>query len=409
MEIDETLIDELFANCKSPEDILGKNGLLKELTKGIMERALKGELTAHLGYEKSTLAGNNSGNSRNGYGEKKVITDHGKLNIAIPRDRNGSFEPLIIKKGERRFNGFDDKILAMYALGTSTRDIQYYLKDIYQVDVSAELISQVTEQILEEVQEWRKRPLLPLYAIVYLDAIWVKVRENNKVINKAVYIALGVDLDGNRDVLGLWIDKSEGARFWLNVVSELQNRGVQDILIACVDGLKGFPEAIEAIFPQTEVQVCIVHMIRNSFKFVPHKKSKEFTGDLKKIYKAVNEEAGEQALEEFSDKWKEKYPAAVKPWENNWVNLSVMFRYPEDIRRLIYTTNPIESLNASLRKVTKNKRVFPNDNSVFKQLFMAIRNKKARWNSQTAQWKGIRNQLEILFEERIENAFTRNF
>jgi putative transposase len=409
MAIDKDLLDQLLEGCNSPEEIVGKNGLLKELTKGIMERALEGELTSHLGYDKSSPSGNNSGNSRNGHSKKTVITDHGKLGISIPRDRNGSFEPQIIEKGQRRFTGFDEKILSMYALGMTTRDIQFHLKDIYQVDVSAELVSQVTEQILEEVGKWQKRPLLPLYAIVYLDALWVKVREDNKVINKAVYIALGVDIDGNRDVLGLWIDRSEGARFWLKVVSELQNRGVKDILIACVDGLKGFPEAIEAVYPQTDVQVCIVHMIRNSFKFVPYKNSREFTGDLKKIYKAVSEEAGEQALEEFTEKWKNKYPAAVKSWNNNWVNLSVMFRYPEDIRRLIYTTNPIESLNASLRKVTKNKRVFPNDNAVFKLLFMAIKNKKSRWDSQAYRWKGIRNQIEIIFEERIEKSFTQKF
>ncbi len=237
----------------------------------------------------------------------------------------------------------------------------------------------------------------------------MKVREDNRVINKAVYVALGVDVDGNRDVLGLWIDKSEGARFWLTVVSELQNRGVEDILIACVDGLKGFPEAIEAIFPQTEVQVCIVHMMRNSFKFVPYKQSKEFTADLKKIYTAVSLEAAESALEAFEEKWGKKYPAAVRSWKNNWHNLSVMFRYPKELRKLIYTTNPIESLNASLRKVTKNKRVFPNDMAVFKLLFMAVKRKKGNWNRKTAQWNGIRNQLQIIFQERIENSFTQNF
>jgi len=291
----------------------------------------------------------------------------------------------------------------------TTRDIQYYLKDIYKVNVSAELISQVTEEVLEEVKSWQNRPLLSLYSIVYFDAMWVKVREDNRVINKAVYIALGVDIDGNRDVLGLWIDQSEGARFWMNVISELQSRGVEDILIACVDGLKGFPEAIEAIFPQTEVQVCIVHMVRNSYKFVPYKRGREFTADLKKIYKAVSLEAAEEALDELEEKWEKSYPAAVKGWRNNWHNLSVMFNYPNDLRRLIYTTNPIESLNASLRKVTKNKRVFPSDNAVFKQLFLAITKKGSKWTSRTWKWASIRNQLQILFEERIEKTFTQNF
>lgn len=407
MTINNDLIDEMLKGCKSPSDITGENGLLKQLTKAVMERALEGEMNAHLQYEKHSPKGNNSGNSRNGYSKKKVITDQGQIEISVPRDRNAEFEPQIIPKGERRFTGFDDKILSMYALGMTTRDIQSHLKEIYQVEVSPELISKVTEQVLAEVQEWQSRPLLPLYSIVYFDALWVKVRDDNRVINKAVYVALGVDLEGNRDVLGLWISQSEGARFWMKVVSELQKRGVQDILIACVDGLKGFPEAIEAIFPQTEVQVCIVHMMRNSFKFVPRKNSKEFIQDMKNIYQASSEEAGEQALEAFTTKWEKQYPAAVTSWNNNWHNLSVMLRYPEDLRRLVYTTNPIESLNASLRKVTKNKRVFPNDNAVLKQLYMAVKNKTARWHMRTAQWKGIRNQLEILFSERIENSFTQ--
>ena len=407
MLVNNDLIDQLLKEYKTPNDIIGENGLLKKLTKAIMERVLEGEMNNHLQYEKHSPKGNNSGNSRNGHSAKSVITDHGKIDIKVPRDRNGEFEPLLIEKGQRRFTGFDDKIISMYALGMSTRDIQYHLRDIYSVDVSPDLISKVTEQILEEVHEWQNRPLLNLYSIVYFDALWVKVREENRVINKAVYVALGVDIDGNRDVLGLWINQSEGARFWLKVISELQNRGVGDILFACVDGLKGFPEAIQTIFPHTEVQVCIVHMIRNSFKYVPRKDSKEFMIDLKEIYKAPSEEAGLKALERFSSKWKETYPTVVSSWNNNWVNISVMLRYPEDIRRLIYTTNPIESLNASLRKVTKNKRVFPNDNAVFKQLYFAIKRRIDSWKSNMKGWIGIRNQLNILFEERIEKSFTQ--
>ena len=407
MAINNDVIDAMLKECKTTADITGENGLLKQLTKAIMERALEGEMDTHLQYEKHSHKGTNSGNSRNGHSKKKVITDQGKIEITVPRDRNADFEPQIIGKGERRFTGFDEKIISMYALGMTVRDIQYHLKDIYQVEVSPELISNVTEQILEEVNEWRERPLLPLYSIVYFDALWVKVREDNRVINKAVYMALGVDVEGNRDILGLWISQSEGARFWMNVISQLQDRGVQDILIACVDGLKGFPEAIEAIFPQTEVQVCIVHMVRNSFKFVPKKDSKEFTADMKKIYQASSEEAGEKALKEFTQKWGSTYPGAVRSWNNNWHNLSNMLRYPKDLRRLVYTTNPIESMNASLRKVTKNKRVFPNDNAVFKQLYLAIKRKVKTWSAKTAQWKGIRNQLEILFEERIKNSFTQ--
>ncbi len=406
MGIDEKLLDSLVKKCGSPEDV---HALLGDLTKGIMERALNAEMNHHLGYEKHDTAGTNSGNSRNGHSKKSVITDQGKLEISIPRDRNGDFEPQIIEKGQRRFNGFDDKIISMYGLGMTTRDIQHHLKDIYKVDVSAELISKVTEEVLEEVHAWQKRPLEPLYSIVYFDALRVKVREDNRILSKSAYIALGVDIDGYRDVLGLWIEKSEGARFWMNVVADLQNRGVEDILIACVDGLKGFPEAIEAVFPQTDVQVCIVHMIRNSYKYVPYKHCREYMSDLKKVYQAVSLEAAENALNDLEDKWSKKYPYAVKGWRNNWHNLSVMFSYPKDLRRLIYTTNPIESLNASLRKVTKNKRVFPNDNAVFKQLFLAITKRGSRWTSKTSQWKKIRNQLQVLFEERIKKAFTQNF
>ncbi len=407
MTINNDLIDEMLKGCSSPSDITGENGLLKKLTKAVMERALEGEMDTHLQYEKHSPKGKNSGNSRNGYSKKKVLTDQGKIEITVPRDRNSDFEPQLIAKGDRHFTGFDEKIISMYALGMTVRDIQYHLKDIYQVEVSPDLISNVTEQVLAEVQEWQERPLQSLYSIVYFDALWVKVREDNRIINKAVYVALGVDMDGNRDVLGLWIAQSEGARFWMNVISELQKRGVQDILIACVDGLKGFPEAIEAIFPQTEVQVCIVHMVRNSFKFVPRKDSKEFTDDMKKIYRASSETAGELALKEFTEKWGTTYPAAVRSWNNNWHNLSNMLRYPADLRRLVYTTNPIESLNASLRKVTKNKRVFPNDNAVFKQLYLAIKKKTARWYKTAREWTAIRNQLEILFSERINKSFTQ--
>jgi putative transposase len=330
-----------------------------------------------------------------------VITDTGVIDLAVPRDRNGEFSPMVVEKGQRRFTGFDEKIISMYGFGTSTRDIALHLKEIYGADVSPDLISRVTDGIREEVDTWQKRPLLPVYSIVYFDALWVKVREDNRVINKAVYVALGVDLDGKKDVLGLWIDSSEGARFWMKVIGEIQNRGVNDILIACVDGLKGFPEAIEAVFPLTQVQVCIVHMIRNSFQFVPRKNSKEFMSDLKEIYQAPSEAAGLQALDSFSTKWKGTYPTVVKSWQNNWTRLSVMLNYPEAIRKLIYTTNPIESLNASLRKVTKNKRMFPNDDAVFKQLYLAVTRRVESWKGGILGWREIRNQLNIIFEGRV--------
>jgi transposase-like protein len=401
MTINTAVIDEMLKGYKTPEDITGPNGLLKQLTKAIVERMLESEMDHHLGYNKHSIEGNNTGNSRNGYSNKSVITDSGVIDLAVPRDRKGAFAPQIVEKGQRRFTGFDDKILSMYALGMSTRDIGAHLKEIYGVDVSADLISKVTDGVLEEVDTWQKRPLLATYSIVYFDALWVKVREDNHVVNKAAYVALGVDLDGNKDVLGLWIDNTEGARFWLKVISEIQNRGVKDILIACVDGLKGFPEAIESIFPHTAVQVCIVHMIRNSFQFVPKKNSKAFMNDLKEIYQAPSEAAGLQALDRFSANWKDTYPTVVKSWQNNWSRLSVMLHYPEAIRRLVYTTNPIESLNASLRKVTKNKRMFPNNQAVIKQLYLAIIRRVESWKNGIKEWREIKNQLAIIFDGRI--------
>jgi putative transposase len=401
MAISNAVIDEMIKGYKNPEDIIGPDGLLKQLTKAIVERMLEAEMDHHLGYDKHSAKGNNTGNSRNGHSSKSVITDTGVIDLAVPRDRNGEFSPMVVEKGQRRFTGFDEKIISMYGFGTSTRDIALHLKEIYGADVSPDLISRVTDGIREEVDTWQKRPLLPVYSIVYFDALWVKVREDNRVINKAVYVALGVDLDGKKDVLGLWIDSSEGARFWMKVIGEIQNRGVNDILIACVDGLKGFPEAIEAVFPLTQVQVCIVHMIRNSFQFVPRKNSKEFMSDLKEIYQAPSEAAGLQALDSFSTKWKGTYPTVVKSWQNNWTRLSVMLNYPEAIRKLIYTTNPIESLNASLRKVTKNKRMFPNDDAVFKQLYLAVTRRVESWKGGILGWREIRNQLNIIFEGRV--------
>lgn len=407
MSLEKETIDNLLKKYSNPADLLGDNGLIKGLIKRAIEVMLEAEMTAHLGYECHSAEGNNSGNSRNGKSYKKVITECGETVTETPRDRNGTFNPVVLPKGQRRLVGFDEKVISLYALGTTVADIQYHLKEIYGVDVSHDLISKITDEVLEDVKEWQSRPLLPIYSIVYLDALWVKVRENNKVQNKAVYVALGVDMDGNKDVLGLWIDQSEGAKFWMKVVSELQCRGVNDILICCVDGLKGFPEAIEAIFPYCEVQVCIVHMIRNSFKYVPRKNSKEFMVDLKSIYTATTRDAAELALKTFSEKWEEKYPKVVKSWNDNWERLSVMFDHSKAIRRLIYTTNPIESLNASLRKVTKQKRVFPNDQSVFKQLYLAIIKKIKSWKGGIQGWREIYNQLNIQYEDRIENAFTQ--
>ncbi len=401
MAIRMELIDELIKDYKKPEDIMGENGILKQLTKAILERTLAAELTHHLGYEKHAPEGKNKGNSRNGTSGKTLKSDIGDLPIEVPRDRNGEFEPQIIKKGQRRFNGFDDKILSMYARGMTTRDIQAHLLDIYKVEVLAELISAVTAEVIEEVKEWQNRPLEEIYPIVYFDAIRVKVRDEGHVINKAAYLAIGVRLDGIKDILGIWLEKEEGAKFWLKVITELQNRGLKDIFIACVDGLKGFPEAIESVFPATQVQVCIVHMVRNSMQYVSWKDRKKLVPDLKNIYQAVTEEQALDALTVLEQKWDSRYPMISKSWRNNWTRLSPFFAYPTEIRRAIYTTNAIESLNNSLRKVTKNRGAFPNDEAAIKLLYMALRNVMKKWTMPIRNWGTAVNQMSIIFGDRI--------
>ena len=400
-DINPALIDELLKDYKSPEDVIGKNGILKQLTKAILERALDSELTEHLGYEKNALAGTNSGNSRNGTTQKKLITDQGNMKLAVPRDRNSEFEPQIVQKGQRRFTGFDDKIISMYARGVTTRDIQGHLEDIYNVEVSAELISTVTASIMDTVREWQNRPLDAIYPIVYFDALRVKSREEGRVLNKAVYLAIGVGMDGHKDVLGIWIEKNEGAKFWLSVFTELKNRGLQDVLIACVDGLKGLPEAIEAVYPHAEVQLCIVHMVRNSLKFVSYKHRKQIATDLKTIYRATTIEQAETALTEFSETWDSQYPMISKSWRNNWERVTPFFAYPEDIRKVIYTTNAIESLNSSLRKFIKNRNSFPNDESVVKLLYLALQNIMKKWTMPIRNWPLAVHQFAIRFGDRV--------
>ena len=401
MPIRTELIDELLKDYKKPEDMVGENGLLKQLTKALIERALGAELTHQLGYEKHSAEGKNSGNSRNGTSPKTLKSDLGDLPIEVPRDRRGDFEPQIVKKGQRRFNGFDDKILSMYARGMTTRDIQAHLFEIYKVEVSPELISSVTAEVMEEVKEWQNRPLEDLYPIVYFDAIWIKIRDEGHVVNKAAYLAIGIRLDGHKDVLGIWLEKEEGAKFWLKVITELQNRGLKDILIACVDGLKGFPEAIESVFPNTQIQVCIVHMVRNSMRFVSWKDRKKTVSDLKKVYQAATEEQAQEALTEFERIWGERYPMIGKSWRNNWMRLRTFFAYPPEIRRAIYTTNAIESLNNGLRKVTKNRGAFPSDEAAIKLLYMALRNIMKKWTMPIQNWLTALNQLSIIFEGRL--------
>ena len=401
MTISNKLLDELLKDYKDPEDLIGKNGIIKQLTKRLVERAMEAELTDELGYSKSSPLGHNTGNSRNGHSSKRIITDDDQIDINVPRDRNGKFKPKIIPKNQKRFNGFDDKIISMYSRGMSTHEIQEHLEDIYGVEVSPALISTVTNAVMDEVKEWQSRPLEPLYPIVYFDAIVVKTREDGRTVNKSVYLALAVNMDGQKELLGLWISLNEGAKFWLNVITELQNRGLKDIFIACIDGLKGFPEAIETVYPNTKVQLCIVHMIRNSVKYVSWKDRKQLIADLKKIYKAYTAEEAEANLVKFSEKWDKKYPTVSKIWLRNWERIIPFFEYPEDIRKAIYTTNAIESINHSLRKIIKNRGAFPTDEAIIKILYLALRNVSKRWTMPIRNWKAALNMFAVKFEERF--------
>ena len=401
MATTDELLDALMKDYKKPEDLIGENGLLKQLTKKLLERAMQAEITEHLGYEKNAPSGKNSGNSRNGIYKKNIKGEFGNLDVTVPRDRNASFEPIILPKGESRFTGFDDKIISMYARGMTTRDIQAHLEEIYGVDVSPTLVSQVTEAVTDEIKLWQNRPLDEVYPIMYLDAVRVKVRHDGRVINKAVYLAIGVTMNGVKEVLGMWTAETEGAKFWLQVVTELKNRGVKDIFIACVDGLKGFPEAIEAVFPQTQIQLCIVHMVRHSLNYVSWKQRKEAADDLKAIYQAPTLEMAETNLDAFAAKWDATHPTIAKSWRNNWERIIPLFSYPPDIRKAIYTTNAIESLNMSLRKVTKNRGSFPNDDAMFKLLYLAIKNISKKWTMPIKNWKSALNQFSIIFEGRM--------
>jgi putative transposase len=399
--IDNELIDNLLKNYKKPEDLIGENGLLKQLTKQLLERAMAAEMTEHVGYDKHAAAGNNSGNSRNGKSAKTIKGTFGELALETPRDRNGTFEPQIIENHQTRFTGFDENIISLYARGLSTREIQQHLEEIYHVEVSPGLVSIVTEAVLDEVKTWQNRQLDAVYPIMYLDAIQFKVRDNGHVKNKAIYLAIGVTIEGYKEVLGLWIAQTEGAKFWLQVVTELKNRGVTDIFIACVDGLKGFPEAIESVFPQTEVQLCIVHLVRHSLNYVGWKQRKEVATDLKTIYTAASDTEAEQRLAEFSLKWDAKFPMIAKSWRSNWTRVIPFFAHPPEIRKVIYTTNAIESLNMSLRKVTKARGSFPNDEAVSKLLYLALRNIAKKWTMPVHAWKDALNRFAILYENRL--------
>jgi putative transposase len=396
----DRMLDELVKG-KPPEEILGEEGVLKQLTKRLVERALEGEMTTHLGYEKHSPEGKNTGNSRNGKSSKRVKGEFGEVELEVPRDRNAEFEPQLVKKGQRRLPGFDEKVIALYARGMTTREIQGHLHELYGVEVSPTLISNVTDAVLEEVKAWQNRGLEAVYPIVYLDAVHLKLRSEGHVQSQAVYLALGVNLEGYKELLGLWVGEAEGAKFWLNVLTELNNRGVQDILVACVDGLKGFPEAIETVFPKTEVQLCIVHLVRNSLRYVSWKERRHAAQDLRMIYAAPTAEGGEQALESFAAKWDARYPSISKSWRSRWDNVTPFFSYPPEIRKAIYTTNAIESINAAIRKVTSKKGAFPTEEAVRKVLYLAIQNASARWTKPIHDWPAALNHFAIVFEGRI--------
>lgn len=395
----QAMADELAKDLKTPEDLSQLSALFTKLT---VEAALKGEMNHHLGYDKNSSDGHHSGNSRNGTSSKTLKGSHGEIELETPRDRNGTFEPLMVKKGQTRITGMDDQILCLYAKGMSTRDIVATFQEMYGADISAGLVSQVTNAVMDKVIEWQNRPLDPVYPIVYMDCIVLKVRQDKQVINKSIYLVLGINVEGQKELLGMWISENEGAKFWLSVLTELQNRGVEHLLIACVDGLKGFPEAISATYPKAKVQLCIVHLVRHSLKFVPWKDYKEVTSDLKLIYQSGTEDEAKLELERFAEKWDAKYPQISKSWTANWHNLITIFSYPKDIRKVIYTTNAIESLNSVIRKSVKTRKVFPSDDAAFKVIYLAVESASKKWTMPIRNWKSALNRFMIEFEEELK-------
>ena len=394
----KAMAKELAKGMKTDADL---NTVMRQLTKMTIETALEAEMDEHLGYVKHDPAGNGSGNSRNGTSRKRVSGDTGPVDIEVPRDREGDFEPVFVRKGQRRVTGMDEKILALYARGQSNRDIVESFKELYDADISATLVSKVTDRVIEQVNEWQGRALDPLYPILYLDGIVMKIRKNQRVENKTMYVALAVNLSGEKELLGLWLADSEGAKFWLSVLTDLKNRGIEDVLIACVDGLKGFPDAINTEFPHTQIQLCIVHQVRNSLRFVSWKHYKAVTKDLKAIYQSPTEEQALVELERFKQTWDEQFPQVSKSWESNWAHLRTLFEYPPEIRKAIYTTNAIESLNSVIRKATRNRKVFPTDQSAMKVAFLSILNASKKWKRPIHNWKESLNRFSIMFEERV--------
>ncbi len=399
-KLPDEVVDELLAGASSEEEIVGPGGLLSQLTKRLVERAMEVELTDHVGYERHQEPPGGTGNTRNGSTPKTLITEHGPVRVDTPRDRDGSFEPRIVRKRQRRFEGFDEKILALYSRGLSTRDIEAHIAEIYGVHVGRDLISRVTDAVMDDARAWQQRPLDDVYPVVFLDALVLKIREGGSVQRRACYLAMGVGVDGARDVLGMWFQESEGAKFWMQVLSELKQRGVQDILIACVDGLKGFPEAIEAVFPKTTVQTCIVHLIRNSLKYVPRREFADVARDLKPIYTAVDADAAHHELEAFDERWGKRFPVITQAWLENWEYVTPFLAFPPEVRRVIYTTNAIEALNRQLRKAVKTKGHFPSEDAARKLLYLAIQNAVPQW-TRTRNWTTALLAFKIHFGDRL--------
>jgi len=404
MEISDEMLDELIGDAKTEQDIFGKGGLIKALSKRLIERMLESEMDHHLGYEKHAVAGNNSGNSRNGKNSKQVILENGKVDISVPRDRNSEFSPQLIEKRRMRLSGAEDVILSLYGKGMTVRDIQAHVEELYDHKISKDLVSTITDGIIDEMKEWRNRPLDALYPIIFIDGFVVKCRLDKAVSNRTVYVIFGIDLEGEKNVLGLYLGESEGSKYWLSVLTELKNRGLKDIFILCADGLKGLPESVEASFPKTIFQTCIVHMVRHSLNYVPYTDKKIVAGDLKKIYSADTVELAAEYLDEFEITWGDKYAAIIKSWRDNWSKVIPFFDYPKEIRKVIYTTNIIESLNRTLRKAVKNRGHFPTENAVMKVLYLAIKGVSKKWTHPIRDWKSALNQFAIRFADRFPDA-----
>lgn len=407
MDLTEEMIEQLkadLAKAKNYNDLMGKDGAIKKLIGKTLEQMLESELTEQLGYERYSPEGKNSGNSRNGKTHKTLKNDNGEIELTVPRDRNGEFDPVIIKKYEKTIGPIEEKIISMYAKGMTTRDIQTHITELYGIDISPTLVSNITNKIVHLAEEWQNRPLEKVYPIVFFDAIHYKIRdESRKVVSKAAYTCLAVNIEGHKDLLGLWIGEAEGANFWLSVLTELKNRGVEDIFIASIDGLKGFPEAINTIFPKTEIQLCVIHQIRNTLRYVASKDQKQFMKELKEVYKAPTEDAALLNLDQLEENWSKKYTLAIKSWKNNWDNLATFFKYPEEIRTIIYTTNAVEALHRQFRKVTKSRSLFPNDDALKKMLYLAYRDLSKKWTMPIRNWAIVLSNFSIYFKDRFDD------